>query len=287
LRFSCAAKQWKETKEMKISSGEQAANYKQATSLAFQDAGAGDISVAVADLLVSLVDATKLSSEAEKSITAAIRGKYGAKPTWQGKWWYVPVPTLSYEARDIPQLKIESKAYLVAVIEIETTDDSYSVTMAGTIGKAVTLTVPMVFLRAILDDDLGRFSMLSKSSSHTTWEIPGAKPVQLPNDFVNKLTEIFKRKSVGMWLSDFGRQSKSVTPLVVGSLLGLQFQATARPVPLAQQSCTPENLLATLEAMAYPKQEAREMVRRASPDIRADNTLEEGVRIVLRQVKGE
>jgi hypothetical protein len=39
--------------------------------------------------------------------------------------------------------------------------------------------------------------------------------------------------------------------------------------------------------MAYPKQEAREMVRRASPDIRADNTLEEGVRIVLRQVKGE
>jgi len=272
---------------MKISPGKRAVSSKQATGLAFQDAGVGDMSAAVADLLVSLVDATKLRTEAERSIVAAIRGKYAAKPTWHGKWWYVPVPTLSYEARDIPHLKIESKTCLVAVVEIETTDDSHSVTIVGTIGKAETLIVPMVFLQAIMDDDLGRFSMLSRSSSHTTWEIPGAKPVQFPNDFVNKLTEIFKRKSVWMWLSDFGRQSKSVTPLVVGSLLGLQFQATARPVPLAQQSCTPENLVATLEAMAYPTREAWEMVRRASPDLRADHTLEEGVRIVLRHAKGE
>ena len=272
---------------MKISPGKRAVNFKQATGLAFQDAGVGDMSAAVADLLVSLVDATKLRTEAEKSILAAVRGKYRAKPTWQGKWWYVPVPTLSYEARDIPHLKIEGKTCLVAAVEIETTDDSYSVTMAGTIGKAETLIVPMVFLQAILDDDLGRFSILSRSSRHTTWEIPGAKPVQLPNDFVNKLTEIFKRKSVGMWLSNFGRQGMSVSPLVVGSLLGLQFQGTAQLVPLAQQPCTPENLVAALEAMAYATQEAWEMVRRASPDLRADHTLEEGVRIVLRHAKGE
>jgi hypothetical protein len=272
---------------MKISPGKRAVSSKQATGLAFQDAGVGDMSAAVADLLVSLVDATKLRTEAEKSIVAAIRGKYRAKPTWQGKWWYVPVPMLSYEARDIPHLKIESKTFLVAVVEIETTDDSYSVTMAGTIGKAETLIVPMVFLQAILDDDLGRFSILSRSSSHTTWEVPGAKPVQLPNDFVNKLAEICKQKSVERWLSDFGRQGRSVAPLVVGSLLGLQFQATARPIPLAQQPCTSENLVAALEAMAYTTQEAREMVRRASADLRADHTLEEGVRIVLRHAKGE
>ena len=209
---------------MKILQGKRAGNFEQAAGLAFQDAGVGDMSAAVADLFVSLADATKLRTEAEKSIGAAIRDKYRAKPTWQGKWWYVPVPTLSYEARDIPHLKIETKTYLVAVVEVETTDDSYSVTLVGTIGKAETLIVPMVFLQAILDDDLGRFGILARSSSHTTWEIPGAKPVQLPNDFVNKLTEIFKRKSVGMWLGEFGRQGRSVTPLVVGSLLGLQFQ---------------------------------------------------------------
>lgn len=272
---------------MRISPGKRAVNFKQATGLAFQDAGVGDISTGVADLFVSIADATKLRIEAEKSIGAAIRDKYRGKPTWQGKWWYVPVPTVSYEARDIPHLKIESNTCLVAALEVETTDDSYSVTMVGTIGKPETLIVPMVFLQAILDDDLGRFSILSRSSSHTTWEIPGAKPVQLPNDFVNKLAEIFKCKSLAIWLGEFGSQGRSVAPLVVGSLLGLQFQGNARPIPLAQQPCTPENLVAALEAMAYTTQEAREMVRHASADLRADHTLEEGVRIVLRHAKGE
>lgn len=273
---------------MKILQGKRAGNFQQAVALAFQEAGVADISAGVTDLLVSLADATKLRIEAEKSIGAAIRDKYSAKPRWQSKWWCIPVPILSYEARDIPQLKIETKTYLVAVVDVETTDESYSVTVIGAMGKPETLVIPMVFLHAILNDDLGRFGILAKSGSHTTWEVLGAKAVQLPNDFVNKLTEIFKRKSVSMWLSDFGRQGGSVAPLVVGSLLGLQIQGTAQPIPLAQQPCTPEKLVAALEAMAYATQEAWEMVRRASPDLRAEHTLEEGLRRVLQHAaKGE
>ena len=111
----CAAKRRKETKGRKISLGKRAGNFQQASVLTFQEAGVGDMSAGVAGLFISLTDTTKLRTEAEKSIVATIRGKYKAKPTWQGKWWYVPAPTLSYEARDIPHLKIESKTFLYVV----------------------------------------------------------------------------------------------------------------------------------------------------------------------------
>lgn len=195
---------------------------------------------------------------------------------------------LTYEARDIPQLKIEVKMHLVASVEVETADDYYSITMLEIIGKPHTLIIPMVFLHALLNYDLGRFAILARGSSHTTWEVPGAKTVRLPNSFVGMLTEVFRRKSVAMWLDDFGSQGRSVVPLVAGSLLGLEFQRTAQPIPLARQPCTPDQLVSALEAMAYKRGEAWEMVRRASPDLKADYTLEEGLRIVLRHaVKGE
>ncbi len=268
---------------MKILQGKQAGNFQQAASLALQEAGVGDMSAGVTELFVSLADVTKLRTEAEKSIGVAIRDKYRAKPRWHGKWWCVQVPMLSYETRDIPHLKIETKTYVVAVVEVETTDDSYSVTVVGTMGKPETLIVPIVFLQAVLDDDLGRFGVLARSSSHTAWEIPGAKPVQLPTDFTNKLAEIFKRKSVAMWLSEFGSQGRSISPLVVGSLLGLEFQGTAQTVPLGQQPWTTEQLVKALEGMAYTSSEARELVNRAAPGLRADYSLEEAIRLVLQQ----
>jgi hypothetical protein len=268
---------------MKILQGKRVRNFEEAAALAFQEAGVGDISAGVADLFVSIADATKLRTEAERSISAAIRDKYRGKPRWQGKWWCVPVPMLSYEAKDIPHLKIESKTYLVALGEVETTDDSYSVTLVGAIGKPETLVIPMVFLQAILDGDLGRFNILAKGGSHTTWEMPGAKPVQLPNDFVNKLAEIFRRKSVAMWLDEFGSQGRSVAPLIVGSLLGLQFQDRAQAVPLGQQPWTTDQLVKAPEGMAYTSSEARELVNRAAPGLRVDYSLEEAIRLVLQQ----
>jgi len=107
------------------------------------------------------------------------RDKYRSKPRWHSKWWYVTVPIPSYEARDLPCLKIETNTYVVAVVEVETTNDSYSVTVVGTIGKPETLIIPIVFLQTVLDDDLGRFSILARSGSQAAWDIPGAKPVQL------------------------------------------------------------------------------------------------------------
>ena len=246
------------------------------------------MSAAVTDLFGSLVDASRFRTEAEKSIGAALRDRYRAKPTWKRKWWCIPVPMLSYEARDIPHLKIKIETYLVAVAEVETIGGSHSVTLVGIIGKPEALAIPMVFLHAVLNDDVMRFGILAKSGSHTTWEIPGAKALQLPNDFVNKLTMITNQKSVGSWLDDFGIQGRSVKPLVVGSLLGLQFQSTTGDIPLAQQTYTPERLVTALEAMAYTGAEAEVIVGRASPGLRADHTLEEALRIVLQYAgKGE
>jgi hypothetical protein len=273
---------------MKILQGRQAKNLKEAAYLAYQEAGANDMSDGVAELFASITDANTLRSEAEKSIATTIRDRYKKKPEWESNWWCVPIPTLRYESRDVPHLAIETKVYLVAAVNIETTDDSYSITLVGAIGKPVTLVIPILFLQAILNDDLERFGILARSGSYTTWDIPGSKSVQLPNDFTNKLSEIFKRKSVGMWLGDFGSQGRSVAPLVVGNLLGLQFQDRAQPVSVGEEAWTTEQLISALEGMAYAPPEAEDMVRQAASNLRADHTLEEALRLVLQRAgRGE
>lgn len=148
--------------------------------------------------------------------------------------------------------------------------------------------MPMTFPWALLDNDLGRFRLAAKDSSHTTWEVPGAKLVKLPNDFVNKLSQTFKRKSVAMLLEDFGYEGRNVAPQVIGSLLGLQSMGTAQPIPIGQQAWSEEIIINALEGMAYERTEAKEMFNRAAPNLRADHTFEEALRIVLQQAgKGE
>ena len=56
------------------------------------------------------------------------------------------------------------------------------------------MTFPIVLLQAVLDDDLSRFAVLARSATHTTWEIPGFKPVRLPDDFIARLSDVLKRK---------------------------------------------------------------------------------------------
>ena len=273
---------------MKLINGRQARNFDEAAVLAFKEAGVNDISVHVTDLFNPLVDTTRLHDEAKKIITYAVRNKYGKKSEWKGKWWYVPVPLLGYETRDIPHLGIEIKTFIVAAAEVEMLDDSYLVTLVEVIGKPETLRIPMVFLKAILDDDLGRFGILARSGSQTTWEIPGAKPVRLPNDFISKLTEMLQWQSVVSWLMEFGPQGRSIVPLVAGSLLGLMFQDLTQPISVGQQMWTYEQLVSALGGMAYPVTETKEMISRAASNLRADHTLEEAIRIVLQQRgKGE
>ena len=266
---------------MKILPGRRVKNFREATELAFREAGAEDLSPSVTDLFEA-ADASKLRSEAEKDVIAAIRGRYRGNPTWDGKQWYVPIPKPGYDTRGTPHITIDVKRYIVAAGEVETADHYYPVTLIGPIGKSETLIIPIVLLQAILDDDLGRFTVLARSSGNTTWEIPGFKPVQLPDGFVGRLSDMLKRKSVATWLEEFGSQGRSIMPLIVGTLLGLQSMGAAKEVPIGQQQWTQEQLLSALEAMAYQVSEAREMVARAMPYLRAGQTLEEAIRVILQ-----
>jgi Holliday junction resolvasome RuvABC DNA-binding subunit len=112
--------------------------------------------------------------------------------------------------------------------------------------------------------------------------------VKLPNDFVNKLSQTFKRKSAAMLLEDFGCEGRNVAPQVIGSLLGLQSMGAAQPIPTGQQAWSQELLISTLEGLGYSAKEAGEMFNRAAPNLRADHTFEKALRTVLQQAgKGE
>ena len=270
---------------MKVLHGRQIKDFREAADLAFRDSGTDDMRSSVADLFKSVIDVTKQRSEAEKDITTAIRGRYRGNPTWDGTRWYIAVPNLGYDTRGTPHITIDLKMYLVAAGEVETGDRCYPAALVGPIGKPEMLVIPLVLLQAILDDDLSRFVVLAKSAGRTTWEVPGFKPVVLPDDLVSRVSDTLRRKSVAAWLSDFGSQGRSIAPLIVGALLGMQFMVTAGDLPLGEQRWTYEQLLNALKAMAYPASEAKEMFNRAAPGLRADHTFEEALRIVLQ--KGE
>ncbi|MDP2730095.1 MAG: RuvA C-terminal domain-containing protein [Dehalococcoidales bacterium] len=271
---------------MKILTGKQVDNKREAVRLAFQAAGVDDISADILDMFTSLANIDTVSGEADKIIGAAVKNRYGSKVTWRADRWFVPIPKLSYSSKDMPQLVIEVIVYVIAVVTIKTQQDSRHMTLAGSVGKPQILTIPMVFLHALVEKDQGRFSIVARDVGNTTWEVPGAKPVRLPNDFVSELNEMLKYQSVVSWLREFGTQGKSVAPLVTGSLLGLAFQDSTQPVPVSREVVTTDNLVSALESMAYRPTEAKEMVKRVAPRLRADMTLEEAIRITLQMGKG-
>ena len=271
---------------MKILMGRQADNQKEAAKLAFREAEVEGMSAGITNMFKSLVNDHKLNSEADKAIGTNIRNRYGNKVTWRAERWFVPVPKLHYDGKDIPQLVVEVGVYLVAVAIVKTQQDSRLVTLVGAVGKPETLVIPMIFLHAFLEKYLDRFTIVARDSIYTTWEVPGAKPVRIPNDFVNRLSDMLEWQSVVAWLGEFGTQGRCVAPLVAGSLLGLAFQDTSQPVPVSKQGFTTGDLLAALESMAFRHGEAEEMVDRATPRLKADMTLEEAIRMPLQTGEG-
>jgi len=209
---------------MKILPGKNPANWKEAVTPALQAAGAEGMSADIIDMFTSLSNTDKTSSEAEKIIGATIRSRYGSRATWRAERWFVPVPQLSYDGKGMPQLVIEITVYLVATAAVRTPQDSRLITLAGAAAKPETLAIPMVFLHALLEKDVGRFSIVARDAVCTSWEVPGAKPVRLPNDFIIALAEMLRYQSVIAWLGEFGTQGRCVAPLVAGSLLGLSFE---------------------------------------------------------------
>jgi hypothetical protein len=267
---------------MKLLSGKQATNRKEAIDKVFQMTGVDGISEDIIDMFTSITSGDKINIEAEKIISSTIRNRYGVKSTWRVERWFIPIPTLHYEGKDTPRLIIEAKVYLVATADVKTQQGFHSITLVEAVGKPEIIAIPMVFLHAFLEKDLGRFAVIARDAAHTQWELPGTKPVQLPNDFVGKLTVMLRWRSVVDWLLEFGPQGRCVAPLVAGSLLGLAFQESTLPVPVSNQEWTTDDLVKALESMAFRHGEAGEMVGRAAPRLKAGITLEEAIRLTLQ-----
>ena len=267
---------------MKLLLGRQATNRKEAIDKVFQVTGVDGISEDILDMFTSITSGDKINSEADKIISSTIRSRYGGKATWRVERWFIPMPTLHYEGKDTPRLIIEAKVYLVATADVKTQQGSHSITMVEAVGKPEILAIPLVFLHAFLEKDLGQFAVIARDAAHTQWELPGTKPVQLPNDFVGNLTLMLKWQSVVDWLLEFGPQGRCVAPLVAGSLLGLAFQESTPPVPVSNQEWTTDDLVNALESMAFRHGEAGEMVSRAASRLKAGITLEEAIRLTLQ-----
>jgi hypothetical protein len=271
---------------MKILTGSRASNQKEAVSLALQEAGTGVMSPDVVDMFVSIAENAKTSVEIDKLIGTSVKGRYGNKASWRAERWFVPVPKLQFQGKDIHQLVIEVSVYLAAAAVVRTADDSRLITVVGPVGKPEIVSIPMVFLHALLENDLGRFVIIARDAGYTTWEVPGAKPMRLPNDFVNELSIMLKYQSVVSWLCQFGVQGRCVAPLVAGSLIGLAFQDSSQTPMANKEMVTTENLVSALEGLAYQPAEARELVYRVSSRLRADMTLEEAIRLTLQGKEG-
>jgi hypothetical protein len=268
---------------MKIIPGKRANNIKEATNLVWLEIGANDISYEVTSLFASMVDAHKLHQETEKTIDKVIGNRYRNSTSWHKEWWHVPIPQLRFDSRDVPRIVIEVPIYLVGVVEVKTATDYFIVTLIEALGRPETLVIPMVFLQAILDEDLGRFKVLARSGNLTTWEIPGMNPQEMPNEFLNQLAKVLLQKSVVDWLHSFGVQGRSIAPLVAGTLLGLLFANPSQAVPLGQEGWSAEQLISIAEGMAYKPKEAKDMVNRALPFLRSEHTLEDATKILLQQ----
>jgi len=242
---------------LKILTGQRVRNFEEAATLAFEEFGIDDMSIEVAGLFASSLNVSRLANEADKSIKSTVHNRYGKKATWYGNQWFVSVPRLGFKTKPIPQLIMTVQPYLVSATKVDTGYNSYSLTLVGAVDKAVELAVPMIFLHAIINDDLERFRLVAKDSSHSTWEVPGTKGIEVPNDFIHKLSKTFEQRSLTMWLESFGSQGRTVAPQVVGCLLGLESMGAAQPIAAGQQPWSEETIINALGGMAYPRIEAK------------------------------
>lgn len=258
-------------------------NFREAAALAFREAGVDDMLPNVVGLFTSAIDTNRLKREADNSISSSIHRRYGRSARWEGRRWFTPVPQLEYKASPIPHLTINVQAYIVEVVEVEITDYFYSATLVGPIGRAETLALPMSWLLAILDNDLGRFEITSKDATHIGWSIPGLKEaVRLPNDFTTKLSATLRLKSVRRWLEEFGHQGNTIAPLVTGALIGLQLHGVIEPLPVGQQAWRREIVVDTLTRM-FGSAKAAEMFAAVAPYLRASMSNEEVISFILKE----
>jgi hypothetical protein len=101
----------------------------------------------------------------------------------------------------------------------------------------------------------------------------------LPDGFLTELSAVLRLKSVAAWLLDFGFQGKAIAPLIVGSLLGLQFHDVITPLPVGEQPLKRETVLDRLTRM-YGSARAGEMFEQAAPYLKSSVSNDEAIRVI-------
>lgn len=267
---------------IKILPSWKADSLEEATVLALQESGS-DISPEVAAVFASVIDADERHAEAESKINTAVHGRYGRGARWHGRHWLIPLPEPGYDALPIPQLIFTVQGHLVAPIAVETAHNAYRATVVGPAVKTVKLALPIPFLEAILDDDLGRFELVGRDGKTTGWSIPGLREsLRLPSAFMTELSAVFRFKSVWSWLLAFGSAGEVVAPLVCGSLLGLQFHGVTEALPVGKQPFRREVVLDNLTRL-FGSALAAEMYQRGAPHLKSTMTNDEATSFILKE----
>lgn len=261
-----------------------------AIRLVLKEAGWQDMSLEAVRMFLKSLDEPGLRMEAEKVLKSEVHQHYGRNTRWRyaGEGpLLVPLPHLRYDALPAPILSFSLQPYLVVGVTV--LDGKYSDhdTLVGAIGKPYKLTLPMVFLQAILNETVGRLTLVSKDGTSTTWNIPGLNaPLTLPDDFVRRLSSTLESKSVVSWLLSFGAHGRKLAPQVAGCLLGLQFGGKSKTLPISEQVWSKDIVIAGLTKL-YGEQKARTMFNRESPYLSPEMTNEDALRAILQTIGKE
>ena len=108
----------------------------------------------------------------------------------------------------------------------------------------------------------------------------------MPDEFLADLSWELERKSVSSWLLGFGRNGRGVMPQVVGSLLGLQFRTMDKSHTPDKQAWSQDDVLEALIRM-FGALKARALLNQALPDLKANMTNEEAIRLVIQMAGKE
>jgi hypothetical protein len=270
---------------MKFSNSNRVNGIDGAIRLVLEEAGREDMSEDAIGLLLKSLDNTILHSEGEKAIQIEVHRQYGRNTRWypaaEGPW-LIPLPHLRYDALPAPMITFSLQPYLVSGLIIQVNGHSISNTLVGTIGKLVKLMLPMIFLQALLDEDLETFPIVSKDGIRTSRKVPGLnEPLTLPDEFVAELFWILERRSVVSWLLSFGTHGRSLAPQVAGSLLGIQFRIKNEDLPLTEQVWSKEVIMEGLTKM-FGVTKAKEMFNKGLSNLKPKMTNEEVFRLILQ-----
>jgi len=269
---------------LKVLSGQQAYSFREAISLALNEAGQRDMLPEVVKLFISVLDVEKLRAEAEKSLSNIVHSRYGNQAKWDDQWWFVPLPELRFDSLPLAQITFTVQAHLVSVLTMRVDGGIRRITLVGTTGKPEKLILPLIFLKSLLDkDSVERLRIVGRDAVRTGWLIPGYKEtIWLPNDFVSKLDGLLLRKSVACWLLDFDAAGDEIVPLVVGTLLGLLFAGRGDSVPVNNQAWERETVIQELTRL-YGSAVAQDKFQKRAHLLKATLTNHEAVAVILSE----